>query len=143
MYNMYHLYIFRRICLPSRGGDSVSCGLSIMMSLPLPLAGQGHVELVMSKDLIQLDLAPRGQHWTRTRNCVKDYWLFADAKLAVSSGAPRLPHRLGPMTRLAQTFVPFSVRGSKMKDELWRVEGLSPSYRSAEIKYRSMIPLSP
>ena len=116
MYNAYHLYIFRRICLPSRGSDSVSCGLS--MSRPLP-----HGRLVVSKDLIQLDLAPRlgGQPWTQNRNCVKDYWLFANAKLAVSSGAPRLPHRLGPKTRLGQTIVPFvAKRGSRLKDELWR-----------------------
>jgi len=60
---------------------AVSCGLSC----PEHCHPKGHVVLVVSKEP-----APRGQPCL-TRNCIKVYWLFA--KLAVSSGAPRLPHK--------------------------------------------------
>ena len=68
------------------------------------------------------------------------YWLFA--KLAVSSGTPRLPHGLRPKTCLGHAFVPVLV--GKAELEAGRtavsVEGLSPFYRSAQVS--TMIPLN-
>ena len=103
--------------LSSRGSDSVSCGPS--MSRPSP-HWQAKAMLYSSCPRISFNWISRHEVWTQFVSRTY-HWLFANAKLAVSSGAPRLPHRLGPKTRLGQTIVPFSAkRGSRLIDELWR-----------------------